>query len=89
MKLEKFKEQNKKKKFIIGFTICCILLLAGVFIYTSFAVFTENKDFNVINGTAQDPGDIYFAYYVDGSIQKEAPKQCSCTVKKQATENNR
>ena len=75
MKLEKFKEQNKKKKVIVIFTICCILLLAGVFIYTSFAVFTENKDFNVINGTAQDPGDIYFAYYVDGSIQKEAPKQ--------------
>ena len=75
MKLEKFKEQNKKKKVIVIFTICCILLLARVFIYASFAVFTENKDFNVINGTAQDPGDIYFAYYVDGSIQKEAPKQ--------------
>ena len=75
MKLEKFKEQNKKKKFIIGFTICCIFLLAGILFYTSFANFTENKDFNVINGTAQDPGDIYFAYYIDGNIQKEAPKQ--------------
>ena len=53
MKLEKFKEKNKKKKFIITFTISCILLLAGVFLYTSFAVFTEEKDFNVINGTAQ------------------------------------
>ena len=75
MKLEKFKEKNSKRKAIVIFTISCILLLAGVFLYTTFAVFTEDKDFNVINGTAQDPGDIYFAYYIDGSIQKEAPKQ--------------
>ncbi len=75
MKLEKFKEKDNKKRFIVIFTVCCILLLAGVFLYTSFAVFTEEKDFNVINGTAQDPGDIYFAYYVDGQITRELPKQ--------------
>ena len=75
MKLEKFKEKDNKRKFIIVFTICCVFLLAGVFLYTSFAVFTEEKDFNVINGTAQDPGDIYFAYYVDGEITRELPKQ--------------
>ena len=75
MKLEKFKEKNAKKKFIIVFTMCCIFLLVGVFLGTSFASFTEDKDFNVINGTAQDPGDIYFAYYVDGQITRELPKQ--------------
>ena len=75
MKLEKFKEKDNKKRFIVIFTVCCILLLAGVFLYTSFAVFTKEKDFNVINGTAQDPGDIYFAYYVDGQITRELPKQ--------------
>ncbi|HIR74096.1 TPA: hypothetical protein IAB95_01180 [Candidatus Ventrenecus avicola] len=75
MKLEKFKEKENKKRFIVIFTVCCILLLAGVFLYTSFAVFTKEKDFNVINGTAQDPGDIYFAYYVDGQITRELPKQ--------------
>ena len=77
MKLEKFKEKNSKKKFIIIFTISCILLLAGVFLYTSFAVFTEDKNFNVINGTSQDPGDIYFAYYVDGEITRDMPSQNS------------
>ena len=41
----------------------------------SFAIFTEDKEFNVINGTYQDPGDIYFAYYVDGQITRELPKQ--------------
>ena len=75
MKLEKFKVKNTKKKFIIIFTVCCILLLGGVFLYNSFAVFTEEKEFNVINGTYQDPGDIYFAYYVDGVITRDLPKQ--------------
>ncbi len=75
MKLEKFKEKNKKKKFIITFTISCILLLAGVFLYTSFAVFTEEKQFNVINGTYQDPGDLYFSVYIDGQITNTFPKK--------------
>ena len=75
MKLEKFKEKDNKKRFIVVFTVCCILLLAGVFLYNSFAVFTEEKEFNVINGTYQDPGDIYFAYYVDGVITRDLPKQ--------------
>ena len=73
MKLEKFKEKNAKKKFIIVFTMCCIFLLVGVFLYTSFAVFTENKDFNIINGRYQDPGDLYFAVYVDGKITNTFP----------------
>ena len=75
MKLERFKEKNNKKRFIVIFTVCCILLLAGVLLYNSFAVFTEEKEFNVINGRYQDPGDIYFAYYVDGVITRDLPKQ--------------
>ena len=75
MKLERFKEKNNEKRFIVIFTVCCILLLTGVLLYNSFAVFTEEKEFNVINGTYQDPGDIYFAYYVDGQITRDLPKQ--------------
>ena len=77
MKLEKFKEQDNKRKFIIVFTVCCVLLLAGVFLYTSFAVFTEEKQFNVINGTYQDPGDLYFAVYIDGQITNTIPSKDS------------
>ncbi|HIQ94538.1 TPA: hypothetical protein IAB29_05360 [Candidatus Ventrenecus stercoripullorum] len=77
LKLEKFKEKEKKRKFIIIFTVCCILLLAGVFLYTSFAVLTEEKQFNVINGTYQDPGDLYFAVYVDGEITNTIPSKDS------------
>ena len=77
MKLERFKEKNPKKKFIIVFTVCCVFLLAGVFLYTSFAVFTEEKQFNVINGTYQDPGDLYFAVYIDGQITNTFPSKDS------------
>ena len=77
MKLEKFREKDNKRKFIILFTVCCVFLLAGVFLYTSFAVFTEDKQFNVINGTYQDPGDLYFAVYIDGQITNTFPSKDS------------
>ena len=76
-KLQKFKENNNKRKVIVTAIIISVLLLSGVYLYSSFAVFTEEKHFNVINGTVQDPGDIYFAYYVDNSITREMPKKGS------------
>ncbi len=75
MKLRKYKERNNIVRVIIVFTILCVFALSGVFLYNSFAVFTEEKHFNVINGEASDPGDIYFAYYVDGSITRSMPSQ--------------
>ena len=75
MKLRKYKERNNIVRVIVVFTILCVFALSGVFLYNSFAVFTEEKNFNVINGTIQDPGDIYFAYYVDGEITRSIPKQ--------------
>ena len=77
MKLERFKEKNRKRTFIILFTVGCVFLLAGVFLYTSFAVFTEGKQFNVINGKYQDPGDLYFAVYVNGEITNTIPSKDS------------
>ena len=77
MKLEKFKEKNNKRKLVTIFTVCCVLLLAGVFFYTTYAVFTEEKEFNVINGQYQDPGDLYFAVYIDGKITNTIPAKDS------------
>ncbi len=77
MKLERFKEKNRKRTFIILFTVGCVFLLAGVFFYTSFAVFTEEKQFNVINGKYLDPGDLYFAVYVNGEITNTIPSKDS------------
>ena len=75
MKLEKFKPKNPKKVGIIVFTVACIFLVAGVFFYTSFASFEVKQDFNIINGTVGDPGDLYFVFYVDNKISKTMPQK--------------
>ncbi len=75
MKLKKFKEKNNKRIGIILFTITCILLVSGVMLYRTFAIFEVRTNQNVIKGTVQDPGDIYFAFYKDNQIQKEMPKK--------------
>ena len=73
MKLEKFKQRNPKKIGIAVFTITCVLLIAFVFIYSSFASFETNETRTFINGNVVDPGDLYFAFYVDGVISSTMP----------------
>ncbi len=77
MKLERFREKNHKKTGIIVFTITCILLIGGVFLYTSFASFQVNENFNVISGNVKDIGDITFTYYIDDTISLTAPEKNS------------
>ena len=75
MKLEKFKPKNPKKTGIIIFTVVCVLLVAGVFFYTSFASFETHDEFNIIEGTVGSNGDLYFAFYVDNVISKTMPQK--------------
>ena len=75
MKLQKFKVRNNKKFVFLFVSVVFLFLLCGIYLYNSFAVFSEEKHFNVINGTVQDPGDVYFAYYVNDEITRELPKQ--------------
>ncbi len=75
MKLQKFKEKNKKQKSIILFTIACVLLITGVFLYKTFASFQVIENEDLINGDVSDPGDIYFAFYVDNHITKTIPEK--------------
>ena len=77
LKLQKFKENNSKRKIIVIMMIFSILVLSGIYLYKTYALFTEERHFNVINGSVQDPGDIYFAYYVDNNITREMPKKGS------------
>ncbi len=77
MKLQKYKQKSFSKIGIIVFTVTCVLLVAGVFFYTSFASFQTKAEFNIIKGTVQDLGDVYFAYYVDGELVSELPTQNS------------
>ncbi len=75
MKLESFKEKNTKKTTIIIFTACCILLITMAFFYSSFALFEEKKDFNIIDGSVDDPKDLYFAYYINNVLTTEPPSK--------------
>ena len=84
MKLERYKQRDPKKIGITIFTAVCILLVAGVFFYTSFASFQTQEEFNIIKGTVQDLGDVYFAYYLDDEITLNAPEKGSQYVFDQA-----
>jgi len=75
MKLERFKEKDKKKIGIIIFTVSCIFLIAGVFLYKTFALFQVKDQLNMIEGNVQDPGDLYFAFYKDGVISNSMPEK--------------
>ncbi len=57
------------------FTITCILLITGVILYRTFAIFEMNDNFNVMNGNVQDMGDMEFAFYIDGSLSKTVPEK--------------
>ena len=77
LSLKKYKEPHKKRKMIYFLSTLMILSL-GIFIfYKSFAFYEEKKDFNVINGVVEDPGDIYFAYYVNNTITRDFPTKDS------------
>ena len=73
LKPKKFKEANPKKKIIIASLVFSILLISGGYLYKTFAAFSAQKQFNVINGKVADPGNIYFTYYVDNKISLEPP----------------
>ena len=77
MKPLKYKEPNLKRKMIIVTLVFSVLLISGMCLYKAFAAFNEQKQFNVINGEVTDPGDIYFAYYVDDKITRDIPTQDS------------
>ena len=77
MKSEKYKPNKQTQKII--YVMTCILLVAfgAIFLYKSYALYEEKKDFNVINGQVEEPGDLYFAYYVNGTISKDVPTKDS------------
>ena len=49
--------------------------MTGVFFYTSFASFESRETYNLMEGTIQSPGDIYFSYYIDGVASQNPPLQ--------------
>ena len=75
MKLKRFKEKDNKRIGIIVFTIVCILLVSGVILYRTFAIFEVKTNQNMINGSVQSMGDLEFAFYKDNEIVKAVPSK--------------
>ena len=73
MKLESFHEEDNKKRFIIVFTVMCIALVVGVFLYHSYAWYEDEKTFNSFSGNVNPVGDIYFAVYVNNVASENVP----------------
>ncbi len=57
MKLEKFTKNKKQKRIVIGSIVGILMLIGGISLYRSFALYKEEKTFDVLNGTVPD-----FAY---------------------------
>ena len=76
MELKKYKDNNYRRKSYVILVIGFLLLSVSSYLfYKTYALYEEKKDFDVINGTVEDPGDIYFAYYIDGVISRSMPLQ--------------
>ena len=76
MKLQKFKSsKNKKKNAIIATITVVCLLIAGFVLYRSYALYEEEKEFNVLKGQVLEFGyDIkMLSVVVDGNKSTTIP----------------
>lgn len=75
MKLEKFKQNSKQKKIMIGSIIALILLVGGITLYRTFALYEEKKEFNVLKGRVPNfiESDVSLAFVVDGVASEKVP----------------
>ena len=75
IELQPFKVFNKRRSVIVGTIIISVLLLSGIFLYNTFAVFTKSEQINTISGNSREQSDTYFAYYIDDTATREIPKK--------------
>ncbi len=75
MRLVKFtKNKNKKRRIIVGSIIGVILLIGGITIYRTFALYEERREFNVLKGQVPSfKSDITLAIKVNGTSQETIP----------------
>ncbi len=85
MKLQIFREKNKKQLGIIIGIGFIVLLVAGILVYRSFALYHEKKEFNIISGTVPELHDINYTYYLAGATGErelidQVPEERNYTV---------
>ena len=76
MKLKKYEDKSKKKRKAILISISVVVLISVSFLlYKTFASFTENAEFPMMNGKVDYFGnsDIYFVFYQGDKELEEMP----------------
>ncbi len=78
--LEKFNKDKKSKRIIIGSLIGIVLLLGVLTLYKTFALYEEEKTFNVLKGKIPDfrdnlEGDIILSAFINGSYSDTIPSK--------------
>ncbi len=67
MKLQRFIKNKKQKQILIGTIIGIIILIGGITLYRTFALYKAEKSFDVIKGIVPDfsSGDVTLAFTVN------------------------
>lgn len=75
MKLEKYSKNSKQKKIIIGSIIALILLVGGITLYRTFALYEEKKEFNILKGRVPNfmSADVSLAFVVNDVPSEKVP----------------
>ena len=73
MELKKYKNRNKRNLYALIAIGLFLITIGSYLFYKSYALYEEVKNFDVINGIVEEPGDIYFAYYIDNEISRNIP----------------
>ena len=77
MELKAFQEKNKKKIFFMVGSIVLVLFIAVVVVMRTYAVYQEQKEYDVIEGSIPshiDNFDVKVAFTLDGVVKEDAPE---------------
>lgn len=77
MKLEKFNKSKKKSRILLGSILGIIVLVGSILLYRSYALYKEEKTFNVIRGKVPSfvTGDLEIAISLDGESKSTFPEK--------------
>ena len=75
MKLKKFTKNKKQKRIVIGSIIGVLLLIGGISLYRTFAMYKVEASFDVLKGTIPDfsSGDVTLAFTVNDKKESGIP----------------
>ncbi len=83
MKLKKFDRNKKQKRIVIASIIGILLIVGGITLYRTFALYEEKLEFNVLKGRIPDfvSGDVQLAMTLDGEAVESVPEGREYRVK--------